>query len=98
MTDTISCKKSTPIGDEWWELPDGSFHRADGPAFASPHNGYYGYYINGGRHRTDGPARIWMFDNNYEWWLEGREYSFDEWLDQTTLDDERKLLLKLQYG
>lgn len=60
-------------------------------------NGDILWYLNGVLHSIDAPAVEWA-DGSREWWLNGRCYAFKIWLDLTPLDDEQKLLLKLQYG
>jgi hypothetical protein len=67
------------------------------------------WWLDGVRHRIDGPAysRIsdkipdWLLSRyppDPEWWLDGKRYEFDEWLKITPIDEEQKLLIKLQYG
>ena len=48
-------KYKLPNGAIEWRLPDGSFHREDGPAVICPDGAEY-WYKNGEYHRTDGPA------------------------------------------
>jgi hypothetical protein len=74
----------------------GNFHRLDGPAAITVEGSQF-WFIHGERHRTDGPASMYTNGDNY-WWLDGIPYPFDIWLALTPLDEEQKLLLKLQYG
>lgn len=50
---TIDCN-----GTERWQLPNGEFHREDGPAFIGV-DGTTQWFIEGKCHRDDGPASIW---------------------------------------
>jgi hypothetical protein len=79
-------------GEEWW-LHD-KRHRTDGPA--KNYSDGQSWYWHGRLHRTDGPAVL--FDDKLEWYWYGMKISFDDWLELSPLDDEQKLLLKLQYG
>lgn len=56
-----------------WKLPNGYFHREDGPAIEYE-NGTKHWYLNGFLHREDGPAIV---DNkgNKQWYLNGFEVS-----------------------
>jgi hypothetical protein len=64
-------------GNKSWELPNGKFHREDGPAVECI-DGLKSWWINGKRHREDGPAIEWA--NGYkEWYLNGREYTEQEY-------------------
>jgi hypothetical protein len=74
----------------------GTIHRDNGPAVIHD-NGGYEWWLNGCRHRTDGPA-IKRATGSLAWWLNGRIYAFRIWLDLTPINNEEKLLLKLQYG
>jgi hypothetical protein len=78
-----------------WYL-NGDKHRTDGPAIAL-RNGTQEWYQFDRLHRIDGPAVI-LSNGMMSWYLRGLSYKFNEWLEETPLDDERKLLLKLQYG
>lgn len=57
-----------------------------------------GYYFGDKLHREDGPA--FEGDNGTTVWrLKDHDYlSFEEWLEKTPIDDELKVLLKIQYG
>ena len=61
-------------GNKYWYL-NGKLHRTDGPAIEYS-NGDKSWYINGKLHRTDGPAFEWF--NSKGWWLNGEEYSEEE--------------------
>jgi hypothetical protein len=95
MSDESKCF-ILPSGAQEWRLGY-LIHRTDGPAFITTY-GYQAWFQYGLLHRTDGPASYWTTYAGMEWWLNGERYSFDKWLEETPIDDERKLLLKLQYG
>ncbi len=62
---------------EW--LVDGARHRTDGPAVERS-NGYKSWWVNGKRHRDDGPAcEDRNNKKNIEWYLEGKEYTEEEY-------------------
>lgn len=50
-------------------------HRLDGPAYESLD--YKSWYKKGKQHRLDGPA-VEHVDGKKEWWIEGKEYSEEE--------------------
>jgi len=52
--------------------------------------------VNGKYHREDGPA-VEYSDGNNEWHLNGKEYSFENWLKLTPISDEEKIFLRLKY-
>lgn len=55
------------------------------------------YNSEGARHREDGPAVI--FYNKVRWYYNGIPYNtFDEWLMHSTISDEDKMLMRLQYA
>jgi hypothetical protein len=56
-------------GDKEWRMPDGSFHREDGPALEYADGSKF-WFINGQIHRKDGPAIIWA-GGNKEWYRNG---------------------------
>ena len=73
-----------------------NLHRLDGPAIEYP-DGTKFYYQNDLLHRTDGPAV--EYKNSYTYWyMAGVPYSFDEFLELTTISPEDKCMLKLIYG
>jgi hypothetical protein len=82
-------------GDRHWML-DGKLHRTDGPAIIFKSGGQF-WYNHGKLHRTDGPAAMYS-GGTISWYFEGARLSLNEWLAITPLDEERKLLIKLQYG
>lgn len=57
------------------------------------------WHQHGQKHRLDGPAHIEeeFGSIEYQWWLSGEEYSFDKWLNNSSLPDEDKFILKLKY-
>jgi len=63
------------------------------------------YNDKGDSHREDGPAIIYsapyliaLLNGSAFWSWHGNEYTFKDWLKLTTITDEQKLLLRLQYG
>jgi len=53
--------------------------------------------VNGKFHREDGPAIYYNNGNKY-WYLNGKEYSFEEWCKKLNILDEEKVFLRLKYG
>jgi hypothetical protein len=83
-------------GSKYWCLY-GERHREDGPAVEFADGSKF-WYRHGKSHREDGPADEWTSGNKY-WFLDGYCYTFDEWLEATTLiSEEEKVMMKLQYG
>ena len=57
-------------GTKEWKLPNGYFHREDGPAIEWTNGSGKEWYLNGDLHREGGPAVEWA--NGYkEWYLNG---------------------------
>jgi len=55
------------------------------------------YLLNDVLHKEDGPAKI--YSNGIKlWYLNGKNYSFEEWLKLTPISDEEKILIKLKYS
>jgi len=54
------------------------------------------WVVNDKLHREDGPAEI--FEENCYWSLNGKYYSFEEFIKITPISDEEKILLKLKYS
>jgi hypothetical protein len=71
------------------EQPDGSY--IDRYDIIS----WYDYL--GELHREDGPAVI-APNGKLGWWKHGNSYELEDWLNLTTISDEDKMLLRLQYG
>ena len=79
-----------------WRLPNGQYHREDGPAFEDIDGNKY-WFLNGFYHREDGPA-IEMSDGRKYWYLNGGLHRTDGpavewpngskawWLNGTQLD------------
>jgi len=64
-------------GHKEWKLPNGDYHREDGPAIEFV-NGSKAWWINGKRHREDGPAIDYV--NMYEeWYLDNIQYTEQEY-------------------
>lgn len=74
-----------------------AFHRKNGPARQWP-SGAEAWHQYGTFHRENGPA-ITDKNGNCLWFLDGKVYTFDEWLKKNEiLSDEDKTLLKLKWG
>jgi hypothetical protein len=74
-------------GDKIWYL-DNNLHREGGPAIES-HDGRKEWFVHGVRHREDGPA-IEINDGSCRkaWYLNGRQYSEEEFLKLTSKKDD----------
>lgn len=64
-----------------WCLPDGTYHRDDGPA-TETRDGSTGWYRHGTLHRTNGPARMSPRRSEdepgfEEWWVDGKRHRED---------------------
>jgi len=59
---------------KWYQ--NGKLHRLDGPAIEFP-DGCKIWYRNNKMHRLDGPAAEYK-DGYKEWWIQGREYTEEE--------------------
>ena len=62
-------------GDEFWMLPNGDFHKEDGPALVYL-DGDKEWWINGKLHRKNGPA-VEINNGDEEWWLDGKLHRED---------------------
>mgnify|MGYP003651487052 FL=1 len=71
------------------EQPDGSYIDEFGDIMR--------YNKVGKRHGEIGPAVIYYDGDSAEWYFHGRSCSFDEWLKLSTISDEQKMMLRLQY-
>jgi hypothetical protein len=80
-------------GTKYWVLPNGEYHRKDGPAIEHI-NGDKSWWLNGERHRIDGPA-IECIDGDKYWFLKGREYSKEEWFKKLTPEQQYNYLWNL---
>jgi len=58
------------FGDKYWKLPNGDFHREDGPAIEYS-SGAKSWCINGRPHRTDGPAVVYS-NGLKDWYSYGK--------------------------
>jgi hypothetical protein len=80
---------------EQWHR-NGSLHRCNNPAFIDPN--WEHYFYNGLLHRHDGPASVHRQSGKQAWaWLGLECGDIDEFLETSTLPDENKIMLKLQY-
>jgi hypothetical protein len=81
--------------DKSWYLND-HLHRTDGPAVLWP-NGDKEWWLHDQLHRTDGPA-VERANGDKRWFLNGREYSFDRWLEANTeISDQQRVMFKLEW-
>ena len=60
-------------------------------------NRKFDLYAEDNWHREDGPTIIWK-SGYIRWYLEGEEYTFEEWCEKLDKTDEEIALLKLKYG
>jgi hypothetical protein len=71
----------------------GKMHREDGPAIIYPDGGE-SWFLNGNLHRTDGPAI--ENPNGYKvWYLNGESYSYEEWFQRLTPEQQYNYLWNL---
>ena len=62
-------------------------------------NGDICYYNDAGDyHREDGPAVTKNYGLHPYWYLNGDLLTFEEWCVDVLIPDERKMMLRLQYG
>jgi hypothetical protein len=78
---------------QWYQ--NGKLHREDGPAIIWD-DGNVSWYINDRLHREDGPAIEWVGGVLRTWALNGKKYSFEEFLKQ--LPEEDAVMVKLTWG
>ena len=64
-------------GIKRWRLPNGKFHREDGPAIEWE-DGSKMWLINGEYHKENGAA-IQYYDGDKEWYINGKEYTEQEY-------------------
>jgi hypothetical protein len=69
---------------------DGSWLHNDGDV--------YWYNELSTTHREDGPAIIRSCGKIFLFYLNGRPYEFEEWCAKIDIDEDIKLMLRLQYG
>lgn len=60
--------RTSDAGDQYWTLPNGDYHREDGPAVIE--GNYREWWLNGKLHRVDGAA-IEYENGNKAWFLNG---------------------------
>jgi hypothetical protein len=71
------------------EQPDGSYIHP---------KGYIMWYNEAGQsHKEDAPAIMYP-NGNVSWCYKGLSYSFNTWLSLSSVSDEEKMMLRLQYG
>ena len=82
-----------PDGTKAWAF-EGKYHREDGPAieFAGDINFWYRH---GELHREDGPAL--ESDEVIAWYLNGIEYTLEEWLATRDWTDSEKVEFYLKW-
>jgi hypothetical protein len=71
-------------------------HNSDGPAVEYT-DGTREWWFAGLRHREDGPA-IEYANGDCSWYLNGKHYSFSEWVEQANITPEQCTLLLLKWG
>ena len=77
-------------GNKSWELPNGKFHREDGPAVEYS-NGSKQWWLNGLRHRENGPAVEWG-DGDKVWYLNDIWHTEQEYKYEMRSRNLKKLL------
>ena len=56
------------------------------------------YNEEGAYHRLNGPAITYRL-GYMQWYLDGKQYDkFDEWLKESSIAEEEKMMLRLRYG
>tara|TARA_B110000238_G_scaffold100411_1_gene109423 strand:- start:650 stop:916 length:267 start_codon:yes stop_codon:yes gene_type:complete len=55
------------------------------------------YNKHGEWHKEDGPGVIYDGGGEIDWFLNGVNYTFDEWIKLTPISDEQKMLFRLRY-
>lgn len=83
-------------GHQYWYIENKLLHRTYGPSCVYPHNTHR-WFSPGYLHREDGPAVIWQWGLT-EWFLNGRQYSFTEWIYQLQLDEATALMLRIKWN
>jgi len=83
-----------------WTNGFGAVEQPDG-SYITEYGDIKWFNKDGEVHREDGPAAVY-FDGldtakGHIWWLNGNNYSFDEWLIKSNTSDEVKMMLRLQY-
>ena len=63
-------------GTKKWRLPNGNYHREDGPAIECKNGDKY-WWLNDKRHRENGPAVEWANGDKW-WWLNGKRHREDD--------------------
>ena len=72
MKSTLSIENDT----KYWELPNGKFHREDGPAIEYG-SGDKEWWVNGKLHRENGPAIEDDDDESKYWYINGKRHRED---------------------
>lgn len=91
---TTPILKITNDGTKIWTV-DGKRHREDGPAVDFGPARFW--YINDVLHREDGPA-VEFDDAKPGWYLNGRVYSFQDYIDVLNKSPDEKMVLMLKYS
>jgi len=77
-----------------YHILDGKLHREDGPTTISP-DGSEQWYLYGKLHRENGPAMKLFnrqFNYSYYYFLEGNEYTEEEWKEEIFKRNLQKIL------
>jgi hypothetical protein len=70
--------------------------RPDG-SYSNKHDHILWFNEEGQRHRSDGPAHI--FTNGYPfWWINGIQYTFEEWCSKLSKSSKEIVLLEVRYA
>jgi hypothetical protein len=69
----MKSKAIEDYGTKIWRLPNGDYHREDGPALETK-SGSKHWFLDDKRHREDGPA-IEYGNGIKKWYLSGIEYT-----------------------
>jgi hypothetical protein len=77
--------------NHWIWYKHGKRHREDGPAISIDDHTKC-WFKDGVLHREDGPAIVYD-DVDVRYFLNGIQYSFEDWLNRTPLSESEKLLL-----
>jgi hypothetical protein len=79
----IRAYKAVQLPNDSWQLNDGELHW---------------YNVHGEFHNTIGPALIYT-NGAVAWYLNNDRYAhFADWLNDSPISDEHKMLLRLQYS
>lgn len=80
MHQNKSTQRIDLFGNKIWQLPNGHYHKIDGPAYEGK-NGSKVWYSNHKLHRVDGPA-IERPNDQVDWYINDKEITneVEKWL------------------